>query len=165
LGLYQTTDYRATGDVWNIDESTSTNTHLATYEYKLYSTRLMAETQLAVALDFKNATLMPFISVGIGSSLNAARSYEEKPTDHATFTASGFKPNLKPSFAYQFGAGLACPFNAGHDRLFAAYRFADLGQAHFKKADNAPSAANMQLDIGKIRAHEVFVGYTHLFGL
>lgn len=164
LGLYQTTDYRATGDVWSIDESTGTNTHMAKYEYKLYSTRLMAETQFAVELDFKNAKLIPFISLGIGSSLNSARSYEETLTD-PTFTASGFKPNLKPSFAYQFGAGIACPFNSDHDRLFAAYRFADLGQAHFKKADNAPATANMQLDTGKIRAHEVFVGYTHLFGL
>ena len=160
LGIYQSSNHSSKGQRWAVyPYDPSSNSHEFDYEYKVQSTRLMLETQFAWPVHFSKIKLIPFVSLGAGPALSFANSYQE--TEVAPVGASvSFKTKTNIRFAYQLGAGISCPFNADQSRLSIAYRYVDLGKAHFNsRADNLP----YQLDVGKIKAHEVYLSYTHLF--
>ena len=159
LGIYQSSNYSSKGQRWGIYYAPDSVSHEFDYEYKVQSTRLMLEGQFAWPVRFGKTKLIPFVSLGAGSALNFANSYQE--TKIAPVGSSvPFKTKTNIRFAYQLGAGISCPFNADQSRLSIAYRYVDLGKAHFNsRADNLP----YQLDVGKIKAHEVYLSYTHLF--
>ena len=159
-GIYQNTNYHAKG----LTISPANNNEVFhNYEYRLQSTRFMVETQLAWQINFLNEKkLIPFISFGVGPSLNYANHYEEGK--NMLFDRSSFGSKTNTGFAYQLGVGLAFPFNTDHDRLFAAYRFVDLGVAKFAVGTNTDHDYNPgYLNVGRVRSSEVCVGYTHLF--
>jgi len=158
LGIYQNSKHSAKGKAYVVYRGI--NAGEFEYEYNLQSTRFMAESQLAWQVDLNNKTkLIPFVLFGVGSSLNFVDNYKETSTDEDAVVRLGFESNTSTSFAYQIGVGIACPLNS-NNRLFATYRYVDLGQAHFgNRVDYS-----YQLDVGKTGAHEVYLGYTHLFG-
>lgn len=159
MGIYQNSNYISKGKVWNINDVYGINEHALNYEYKLQNTRFMFETQFAWQFNFKKTKLIPFVSLGVGPSLNFTNSYEDtKITPSATSRI--FKSNQNTSLAYQVGAGVAYPFSNDRDRLFAAYRYVDSGKAHFNDPDGD---STYQLDVGRIRSNEICIGYTHLF--
>jgi len=161
IGLYESSNYNSKGQVWQKNEDADTNTHAFDYEYKLQSTRLMLEAQLAWQFDLNKIKVIPFISLGAGSSLNFANSYEETAVDVPNPVA-GFSSHRNTNFAYQLGAGIAIPFNNEHDRFFVAYKYVDLGKAQFNIRPGDPFL--YQLNVGRIKTNEVCVGYTRLFG-
>lgn len=158
IGIYQSSNYAAKGQAWFIYPNS--DDALANYAYKLQSTRFMAELQLARQFELKKIKLIPFVTFGIGPALNFANSYQETKVGSTYPLAAGFKTQLNIRFVYQAGVGVACPFNADRDRLSIAYRFVDLGNAHFDSAEGYPL---YQLNVGRIRANEIYLGYTHSF--
>jgi hypothetical protein len=163
VGVYQSSDYRAKGQVWHVYEPNG-NDHIYDYRYRLQSTRFMFETQFAWQFDFKKIKLIPFISFGVGSALNFANSYEETPVNSSAEVVPGFGSNKNTSFAYQLGAGIACPFSNDRDRLFVAYKYVDLGKAQFNAREMVNGInGTYRLDVKKIIANEIYIGYTHLF--
>lgn len=163
LGIYQNLNYHSNGQVWYVYLSPvqPQTTHEFNYEYKVLNTRLMLETQLAWPFCINNTRLIPFILLGIGPSLNLANSYQQKVVNSETNwqLLPDFRTKSTISFAYQLGLGMAYPFNSDRSRLFIAYRYVDLGHAYFTGREDYL----YQLDTGRIRANEVYLGYTHLF--
>jgi opacity protein-like surface antigen len=159
LGIYQTTDYHSRGQVWEVDAPSGTSTHQFDYEYKIHSNRFMAEAQFGWQFALKKIKLIPFVSFGIGPSLNFASYYSETAVYPDASASPGFNSHINTSFAYQLGAGIAYPLT-NYNRLSIAYRYADSGKAHFSSREGYPA---YQLDTGRIRANEVYIGYTHLF--
>ncbi len=157
LGIYQNLNHKAKGKVYLV--ASDTNNHMFDYEYNLLSTRFMAEGQLAWQFCLGNKTkLIPFFSLGVGPSLNYVSNYNEQPVNQNHEVAAGFRSNTVTSLSYQVGGGVAFTVS-DHSRLFTAYKYADLGQAHF----NNKVDASYQLDVGKTKAHEIYFGYTYLF--
>ncbi|MBU0744922.1 MAG: porin family protein [Gammaproteobacteria bacterium] len=164
-GIYHNSNFSSDGQVYynypptDIDNS-SDKEHSFNYKYKLQSIRLMFETQLAWQFDLNKSKLIPFVMCGIGPSWNFANNYEESLVNPLRDPRPGFKSHTKTNFAYQVGAGIAIPFNVDHDRVSIAYRYSNLGKARF---DNRETYPLYQLDIGKIKTQEIYIGYTHLF--
>lgn len=157
VGVYQNLNYISKGQVW--DESITIGTHNLDYEYRLQSTRFMFENQFAWQIDLNKIKVIPFVLLGVGPSLNFTHSYVDTLVNPAATLGPGYQSNRNTSFAYQLGAGFACPIGNDSNRLFAAYKYVDLGTAQF----NNNGASDDQLDVGRIRANEVYIGYTHLF--
>lgn len=161
LGIYQNTNYSSKGQVTYVYQpDPSLSSTLYNYEYKLQSTRLMFETQLAWQLYLGRHKVIPYVAAGVGPSLNFANNYQETVVSSKTLRG-GFNSNYNVGFAYQLGLGVACPFNTEHDRLSLSYRYVDSGCAHFDSRKSHASA--YRLDVGRIRSNEIYVGYTHLF--
>jgi opacity protein-like surface antigen len=160
LGIYQTSEHTSKGEAWNIFPDGTTD-HVANYQYSLNAFRVMAETELGWQFNLQKASIIPFISLGIGSASNSAHSYEETAITSVNSLEAGFRSNTKTNFAYQLGAGLNYQFENNQDRLGLAYRYADLGNAEFDSRPAAPYT--YKLDVGKIKTHEVYLIYTHLF--
>ena len=162
IGLYESSNYNSKGQIWEVNEPAGININTFDYEYKVQSTRLMLETQLAWRFDLNKIKVIPFILLGAGSSLNFANSYEEKVVGVNPDPVAGFGSHRNTNFTYQLGAGIAIPFNNEHDRFFVAYRYVDLGKARFDIKPGDPFL--YQLNVGRIKTNEVCIGYARLFG-
>lgn len=163
LGLYQNTNHSSKGDVWFVYEPDSRwNEHTLSYEYNFRSTRLMAELQIGHQFNLNKFKLIPFVSIGVGPSFNSVSGYSESAVAKNASVINGFGDNTTTDLAYQVGAGIACPFNDDHDRLSIAYRYGNFGKTNLDVASGYP---DYKLDTGKITAHEVYIGYTHLFNI
>lgn len=90
IGLYESSNYNSKGQAWEVNEPAGININNFDYEYKLQSTRLMLETQFAWQFYLNKTKVIPFILLGVGSSLNFANSYEE--------TVVGVNSNPMPGF-------------------------------------------------------------------
>ena len=161
LGIYQTSDYLSKGQVRYVYEPRAINHHQLDYEYKLHSTRLMVETEIAWRFDLNEKKIIPFVSFGIGPSVNFANDYRETLADPSASTKPTFKSKMNINLAYQVGAGIAAPFNSDRDRLFVAYRYVDLGEVRFDS--DCEGYSPYQLDVERVRSNEVYIGYTHFF--
>lgn len=161
LGIYQGLNYSLKGQELVVSSLSSNSKYYADYTYHVCSTRLMLETQLAWEIFFSYRTkFIPFVFVGAGPALNYANSYQDTLIDSSAAGYPSFKSKSKISFAYQLGVGIAYPFNLDNSRLSISYRYVDLGTARF---GDRSSDSVYRLDTGRIRANEIFIGYTHLF--
>lgn len=160
LGVYQGSNYSAKGQEFVVNP-VGDSSFRTDYTYKVRSTRLMLETQLAWRVYISHTEkIIPFITMGAGSALNYANSYHE--ADPAIGNRADFKPHSNICFAYQLGAGISYPFNDDNSRLSISYRYIDLGKARFGARE---SGSAYFLDVGNIKANEIFIGYVHLFNL
>lgn len=158
IGIYQNSNNLATGQIWDIEPSNYT--HILNYQYKVFSSRFMLETQLGRMFQLNNTIkIMPFVLFGIGPALNFANSYRETVV-YPNASRSNFNSKLNISLSYQIGAGISYPFNNDHSRLSITYRYVDLGKAIFDSKNELPK---FKLDIGRIRTNEIYLTYTHLF--
>jgi opacity protein-like surface antigen len=172
LGAYKSINHKGKGAVYlktltkTEDDGTKTSSadengtlqHNFDYEFNLLTSQLMFETKLAVQIPiYRKTKLIPFVLAGIGTSINYVSNYEETKTYKVDLDV-GFKSNVTVDFAYEFGGGAAFSFN-DHDRLFVAYRYVHLGNANFARR----SGGDFPLTANNNKAHEIYVGYTHLF--
>jgi hypothetical protein len=123
----------------------------------------MFEAQLAKVIKGMVIEVIPFINLGIGPSINYANSYQNEHVGK-TGALGGFKNAWNVDCSYQLGLGLAIPFNTRQNRVAIGYRYVNLGTAKFNATDY-DEEPKYKLDIGKIKSHEVYISYTHLFSI
>lgn len=168
LGFYTTpTPYKYVGSV---DEATSGGSPEKdyTYQFKLNSTSLLAETKFTWSLPHH---VMPYVELGFGSAFNNLSGYTETATSASSYvTQPGFKSKNNTNFAYQMGLGVAYAFNVKpfngnsdvfqHERVALGYRVANLGSANFNtRSADYPYA----LKLGKLTTSEIYLNFSHLF--
>ena len=100
--------------------------------------------------------------MGVGPSFNSANSYKETLANPEVLERAPFSDKTKIGVGYQLGAGIAVPFNSDRDRLFLGYRHINFGKAEFEDAPGYPS---YELDVGKTKVHEFYIGYMRLFNI
>lgn len=164
LGLYSNlADYTYNGQVVET-AAPDASTLLYHYNYKVASTRLMAEIQFTWIM----ARVSPFINIGVGGSGNRARQYNETAINDTSYPPlPPFHANTQSHVAYQAGFGLSTAFHVGHantdyqpERITLGYRYVDAGKSSFGiRNDIYPFALNT----GSLKVNEIYIGYTHLF--
>lgn len=165
LGLYQSLNHEAKGEIWSYvtaaNPSTPIYTHIFDYKYKVKSTTLMLEGQLIRKF---NNQLSSFVAIGAGPSWNDAQSYQEKRVIPEIQPTSNLLDRKTLAFAYQVAIGLAYSLT-DKDRFSISYRFADLGCAKFdNNADPSLYVDNSYMfNIGHIKTHALLFNYTFLF--
>lgn len=157
IGIYQDLNNDAEGKLSLVYDGISDDRF--DYKYNFLSTRFMFEGQLGWQFYLNNKRkLIPFVLLGAGPALNYVSNYKDNAASTFNVAESGFSSHTTTSFSYQLGAGIAYTVNE-HGRLFTTYRYVDLGKAHFGSSANYP----YQLDIGKTKTQEIYLGYTYLF--
>lgn len=162
VGVYQSGQFDLRGQL--IETTDGTTTTLYDYKYSISSTITMAEVQFTWML----GTIMPFVNLGLGSSINRSMDYVETVVNSSTFAPfSHFQSRTHAECAYQAGFGVSTSFNFPqeaaefkHERLSLGYRFADLGTASL---GTRGASYPYQLNVGQLRTYDVFVAFTHLF--
>lgn len=166
VGLYTTPGYYQYNGVVTETALGDSSNALYSYQYHLYSSRLMAETKLTWNIAQHVA---PFAEIGFGSAWLRMSHYSESPINAGGYTPlPGFQSHNLNNFAYQLGGGVGYSFNFGsaakdafqHDRLLLGYRFVNLGNVNFGTRGAAYPYA---LSFGKAKTNDIYLGLAHLF--
>ncbi len=154
VGCYKNLGFASSGRIQLVKDSH--NDHLYDYSYKLRTASLMLETKLG--WQFPASKITPFILVGVGAAINSADNYVEKAASESIIDRQLFKATNTVNFAYQLGAGISYPFNHEKSSLTVGYKLVDLGVAKLQRD------SQFRLTTGKIKTHEVYIGYTQFLG-
>jgi opacity protein-like surface antigen len=157
VSYYQTTPFSLEGTL--VQNSGVTDPNHNSYSYDITSYQILWESKL-LANWGEEYRYHPYVSAGIGASINRARNYETDVNPLRTFTPI-YEDKNQTAFSYSFGLGLDYDVTH-HFRLGLGYRFTDLGKAALGegKIDGVP--VGHTLEQKNIYAQEIIMQLSYL---
>lgn len=143
IGYYQNSAFTSQGNVYQFADPAFNNLR---YNFQIISRRVLLETKLLRT--FKKL-YHPYLTAGIGESVNSAYGYKEEPinTDGVPMSQP-FANHTTHSFTYSAGLGLDVNIT-DNIRIGASYRYLDLGRARLNPSPLQQSTTKLS--------------YTHLY--
>lgn len=155
VGYYQTTQFKASGNLTQGIDALSSNTY--PYQYNMGSSQFLLETKI---LSMPEAFYYPYLTAGVGVAVNRVSQFQETYPALLTFTPL-YNNRSNVTFTYSAGAGLDVDA-AEHLRIGVGYRFSGLGQANLGSGVIDVVPITNRLTQSNVYANEVFLQFTML---
>lgn len=154
IGYYQNSAFTSQGNVYQFADPAFNNLR---YNFQIISRRVLLEGKL---LHTFKTLFHPYLTMGMGESINRAYAYKEDPiTSDGVPMSQPFANHTTHSFTYSAGLGIDVDITK-NVRIGASYRYLDLGRAGLNPSPL--QQGNNRLSYNHLHTNELLMQLTYV---